>query len=66
MGFKIYPRPSPKRRGEIRDSSALWERGDKRLPLPFGRGEIRDSLALWERGDKRLPRPLGEGGGEGG
>jgi len=52
MGFKIYPhpRPSPKRRGEIRDSPALWERGDKRLPLPFGRGEIRDS-----------PCPLGEG-----
>jgi len=60
-----HPRPSPKGRGETRDSLSQRERSDKRLPLPkgegrqetpspFGRGETRDSLALWERAGVRV------------
>jgi len=41
-----HPRPSPKGRGETRDSLALWERAGVR--------ETRDSLALWERAGVRV------------
>jgi len=49
-----HPRPSPKGRGEIRDSLALWEFARlASIFLPKKRGEIRDSLALWERAGVR-------------
>jgi len=72
LGYSIStltPCPSPKRRGETRNSLSQKARGDKKLPFPKGEGRQETpfpkrwgiySLSLWERAGVRvLPKSNG-------